>query len=221
MIQMHQLCPPNLPGWALLSIYPQALGCWDQHCLLDSLSFIILFPSLPPTPTTSFLPVVLECRLLGYLITQTPWFSSRIVQSPKTLSKKKKKKYDHEGCALSECDLREGKVCILHFQTLQSLTWDKAEHSSTGDTGCLSCHALASAVVQIWLISRGVLGQLDPELDVQKEVFMLIPVEMNLTFEPGEAKEHHSSRILSLWNAWGPPCPRCTFTLSEELVRGW
>ena len=49
----------------------------------------------------------------------------------------------------------------------------QAEHSSTGDTGCLSGHTLASGVLQIWLISKGVLSQLDPELDVQKEVFML------------------------------------------------
>ena len=75
--------------------------------------------------TPSFLPVVLECRLLGYLITQTPWFSSRIVQGPNSFSQKRKKKYDHEGCALSEHNLGEGKIFILHFQTLQSLTWDK------------------------------------------------------------------------------------------------
>lgn len=31
-------------------------------------------------------------------------------------------------------------------------------------------------------------GSIGPELDVQKEVFILLPVEMNLTFEPGKAK---------------------------------
>ena len=83
-----------------------------------------------------------------------------------SLKKEKKKKYDHEGCALSEHNLGEEKILTVSDMR-------QAEHSSTGDTGCLSGHTLASGVLQIWLISKGVLSQLDPELDVQKEVFML------------------------------------------------
>lgn len=89
---VHQTCraEPCCP------FIPKPLATGINAARFSLLHYSLYFPP-------SFLPVVLECRLLGYLITQTPWFSSRIVQSPKTFSQKReKKKYDHEGCALSE-----------------------------------------------------------------------------------------------------------------------
>lgn len=87
---------------------------------------------------------------------------------------------------------------------------------------CLSCHTLASAVVKIWLISKSVLGKLGPELDVQKEILMFFPVEMSLIFGIGKAEQHHSSRILSLWNTWGHlPLVYIPFLYLKSWWRGW
>lgn len=90
-------CPlagdPNAPA---LSIRPAGLnlvvrlspspGHWDQRCQILSPSLFSLF-------SPSFLPVVLEmCRLLGYLITQTPDSPVELFKAQRlSLSKKKKK----------------------------------------------------------------------------------------------------------------------------------
>ena len=68
---------------------------------------------------------------------------------------------------------KQGKEIFLFFISRPYSLWHETKQS-TAPLEIQDALVVTHWPQQIWLISRGVLSQLDPELDVQKEVFMLL-----------------------------------------------